>query len=74
MVDFPKNPTDGIDQGLNATYNLRSLNERSAFLVEDQLYFYAKNSIFSQKRPKFRFFRISEQICVTRYCPKRLNL
>ena len=69
-MDLSKNPPDGIGQCLNATYELRSQNEKSVFLLEDQLCFYAKNWFFSQKSPKFEFFSFFEQIRVMRYCPK----
>ena len=55
-MDFSKNPPEGIGQCLNAPYELRSLNEKSVFLLEDQLCFYAKNWFFSQKSSKFEFF------------------
>ena len=59
-MDLSKNPPDGIGQCLNTTYELRSQKEKSAFLLKDQLCFYAKNLFFSQNKPwicVFLFFR-----------------
>ena len=53
---FPKNPPEGIGQCFNAIYEFRSKNEKSAFLPEDQLWFYAINSFFVKKCPNFAFF------------------
>ena len=47
---------------------------KSVFWLEDQLCFYAKNSLSSEKSPKSAIISFSEQIPVTRYCPKRQNV
>ena len=49
MTAFSKNPPEGSGQSLNVTYEMRSLEEKSWVLLEDQLSFYSKNSLTQTK-------------------------
>ena len=71
---FPKKPPEGLEGSSNARLELHLLNKKSVFWLEDQLCFYAKNSLSSEKSPKSAIISFSEQIPVTRYCPKRQNV
>ena len=66
MTAFSKNPPEGSGQSLNVTFEMRSLDEKSWVLLEDQLSFYSKNSFSTQKKLEIWVFLFFEQIRVTR--------